>query len=232
MSEIAQRIVQIRKRIAEAAARVGRPPEEIELIAVSKTVDIPQVLDAYENAGQVVFGENRVQELVRKYDERFQWHQIGHLQTNKVKYIVDKVTLIHSVDSLHLAEEIDRQGGKIGRVVPILLQVNVSGEESKFGVDPGEVFSLVTKMSQMRNISLKGLMTMAPNVTNPEETRTIFRKLRNQYIDIINKNIDNVNMKYLSMGMSNDFEIAVEEGANLVRIGSSIFTKDKKMERL
>lgn len=232
MSEIAQRILEVRERIAKAATRVGRNPAEIQLIAVSKTVDIPQVLDAYENAGQTVFGENRVQELVRKYDSRFQWHQIGHLQTNKVKYIVDKVTLIHSVDSLHLAEEIDRQGKKIGKVVPVLLQVNVSGEQSKFGVAPSEVFDLVTKMSQMRNISLEGLMTMAPNVTDPEKTRVFFRNLREQYIDIRSKNIDNVNMKYLSMGMSNDFEIAIEEGANLVRVGTSIFTKDKKMNRL
>lgn len=198
MSEIAQRILEVRERIAKAATRVGRNPAEIQLIAVSKTVDIPQVLDAYENAGQTVFGENRVQELVRKYDSRFQWHQIGHLQTNKVKYIVDKVTLIHSVDSLHLAEEIDRQGKKIGKVVPVLLQVNVSGEQSKFGVAPSEVFDLVTKMSQMRNISLEGLMTMAPNVTDPEKTRVFFRNLREQYIDIRSKNIDNVNMKYLS----------------------------------
>ncbi len=232
MSEIAQRILAVKERIAKAATRVGRDPAEVQLIAVSKTVDIPQVLDAYENAGHTVFGENRVQELVRKYDSRFQWHQIGHLQTNKVKYIVDKVTLIHSVDSLHLAEEIDRQGKKIGKVVSVLLQVNVSGEESKFGVAPSEVFDLVTKMSQMRNISLKGLMTMAPNVTDPEKTRVFFRNLRNQYIDIKSKNIDNVNMNYLSMGMSNDFEIAIEEGANLVRIGTSIFTKDKKMDRL
>lgn len=232
MSEIAARIEQVRERIAKAALRVGRNPDEIQLIAVSKTVDIPQVLDAYENAGQTVFGENRVQELVRKYDPRFQWHQIGHLQTNKVKYIVDKATLIHSVDSLHLAEEIDRQGKRIDRVVPVLLQVNVSGEESKFGVDPSEVLGLVTKMSQMRNISLEGLMTMAPNVTNPENTRVFFRKLRQQYLDIESKNIDNVTMKYLSMGMSNDFEIAVEEGANLVRVGTSIFTKDKKMDSL
>ena len=232
MSEIAQRIKSVRERIAAAAIRAGRNPEEIQLIAVSKTVDIPQVLEAYEQAGQTVFGENRVQELVRKYDPRFQWHQIGHLQTNKVKYIVDKVDLIHSVDSLHLAEEIDRQGKKVERVVPILLQVNVSGEKSKFGVDFSEVLPLVTKMSQMRNISLKGLMTMAPNVTEPEKTRSIFRQLRTLYVDIESKNIDNVNMNYLSMGMSNDFEVAIEEGANLVRIGSSIFTKDKKMEHL
>ena len=232
MSEIADRIAEVRRRIADAAARVGRDPGEIQLIAVSKTVDIPQVLDAYENAGQMAFGENRVQELVRKYDPRFQWHQIGHLQTNKVKYIVDKVELIHSVDSLHLAEEINRQGEKIGKTVSVLLQVNVSGEESKFGVSPCEVFSLVTKMSQMRNISLKGLMTMAPNVTNPEKTRLFFRELKNIYIDIGNKKIDNVHMNYLSMGMSNDFEIAIEEGANLIRVGTSIFTKDKKIERL
>ncbi len=228
MSNISKNIQNVRERVTKAAIRSGRNPDDVRIIAVSKTVGKAEVLDAYENAGQIEFGENRVQELLKKYDrsEPFKWHLIGHLQTNKVKYVVDKTELIHSVDSIYLAEEIEKQAEKISRVVPFLLQVNVSGEESKFGITPEAVEGFVIKMSQYRNIRLEGLMTMAPNITNMENVRKIFKELHTIYIDISREKIHNIDMKYLSMGMSNDFEIAVEEGANLIRVGTSIFTKE------
>ena len=227
-SEIARNIFSVRERIRESAEKAGRNPDEITLVAVSKMVSKAEMIDAYENAGQVDFGENRVQSLIEKYVPEFNWHMIGHLQKNKVKYIVDKVKLIHSVDSIDLMDEIERQAKKASRQVPFLLQVNVSGEESKFGVKISEVEGIVMKMSQYRNISLEGLMTIAPNVTNSEKTRVFFNKLYNIYIDTKKERTHNVSMKYLSMGMSNDYEVAIAEGANLVRIGSSIFTKAEK----
>jgi len=237
---IRRNIEEVRERIAKAAIKSGRKPEDITLVAVSKMAPTEDIIAAME-AGQYKFGENRVQELMKKYNEineilagkkagaqdlpEPEWHLIGHLQRNKVKYVLGKVKLIHSVDSLELAQEIDQRAGKLNLVVPILLQVNVSGEKSKFGVAPEEVFDFVTKMSRFSNIRLEGLMTMAPYVTDPEETRPVFKRLRELYLDIYEKEFHNVSMKYLSMGMSNDFEVAVEEGANIVRIGSSIFHK-------
>lgn len=229
MSEIADRILAVKERVERAAVKAGRDPSEITVIAVSKTVGKEEILDAYENAEQLYFGENRVQALLEKYDPRMKWHLIGHLQKNKVKYIIDKVDLIHSVDSIALMEELEKQAQKVSRVIPFLLQVNVSGEATKFGVAPEEIFGIVTKMSQYGNIKLKGFMTMAPYVTDPEETRVFFRQLKDIYIDIRNRKLHNVDMECLSMGMSNDFEVAVEEGANLIRVGTSIFTKGKKI---
>ena len=232
---IKDNLYNLRQRAEAAAGRSGRNAEDVSIIAVSKTVDIPEVIEAYNN-GQRLFGENRVQELIRKqavlselYPElttgkdRIHWHLIGHLQSNKVKYIIDKVDLIHSVDSLELAAEIDRQAKKRSIIMPILLQVNISGEESKSGVDIEGAYDFVTEMSFYRNIKLKGLMTMAPYVTEQENTRIFFRNLKNLYVDISSKEYDNTDMEILSMGMSNDFEVAIEEGATMVRVGTYVF---------
>ncbi len=224
---IKENLDNIYSRIKIAAEKSGRKAEDIKLIAVTKTVDVDRIKNVYEY-GILDMGENRVQELLEKYDKLDQsckWHLIGHLQTNKVKYIIDKVEMIHSVDSLQLVREIDARAEKLGKKIDILLQVNVSGEESKFGIDPKDVREFVEIISGYRNISLKGMMTIAPYAQNAEDIRPIFKKLYNIYIDIKNEKLDNVTMDYLSMGMSNDFEVAIEEGANIVRIGTGIFGK-------
>jgi len=174
------------------------------------------------------FGENRVQELCGKTDVLdigCRWHLIGHLQTNKVKYIIDKVSLIHSLDSLELAEEINKRAEKAGKVMDVLIQVNVAGEETKFGIAPETTLQFVKNVSKLEHIRIKGLMTIAPAVSDPEEVRWVFADLRKLLIDIRKENIDNVDMDYLSMGMSNDFEVAIEEGAHMVRIGTALFGK-------
>ena len=215
----------VQKNIIEACKKVGRDSNEVTLIAVSKTKplsDIEEIMDL----GVIEFGENKVQELVDKYENikaPVHWHLIGHLQTNKVKYIVDKVALIHSVDSLKLAEQISKEAVKKNVISNILVQVNVAKEETKFGIETEEVYDLVEKISKLPNISILGLMTIAPFVENPEENRLIFRKLHQLYVDIKQKNIDNVNMNVLSMGMTNDYQVAIEEGATMVRVGTGIF---------
>ncbi|MBQ2276571.1 MAG: YggS family pyridoxal phosphate-dependent enzyme [Lachnospiraceae bacterium] len=215
----------VQKNIIEACKKVGRDSNEVTLIAVSKTKplsDIEEIMDL----GVIEFGENKVQELVDKYENikaPVHWHLIGHLQTNKVKYIVDKVALIHSVDSLKLAEQISKEAVKKNVISNILVQVNVAKEETKFGIETEEVYDLVEKISKLPNISIQGLMTIAPFVENPEENRLIFRKLHQLYVDIKQKNIDNVNMNVLSMGMTNDYQVAIEEGATMVRVGTGIF---------
>ena len=181
--------------------------------------------EAY-NIGVRVFGENKVQELVEKYEtlpKDIHWHMIGHLQRNKVKYIIDKVDLIHSVDSLRLAETIDREAKKHNLTANILIEVNVAGEDSKFGVPPEELENLVDGISHFSNIQVRGLMTIAPFVENAEENRAVFARLRKLSVDIAAKNIDNVNMGLLSMGMTNDYEVAIEEGATIIRVGTGIF---------
>ncbi len=179
-------------------------------------------------AGITDIGENRVQELCSKYeilDNSCNWHLIGHLQTNKVKYVIDKVRLIHSVDSIKLAREIDRQAAKAGKTVDVLIQVNVANEEMKYGIAPEEVYDFLTEASGLGNIKVKGLMTIAPFAQDMGDIRPIFRRMRKIYIDMRNENIDNISMEFLSMGMSNDFETAIEEGSNMVRIGTAIFSK-------
>ncbi len=207
--------------------------QEVNLIAVSKTHSVNQILEAY-NCGIRDFGENKVQELLGKIDllpSDIRWHLIGHLQTNKVKYIIDKVYLIHSVDSYKLALEIDKQAKKKNVYSNILIQVNISGEESKFGIEKDEAIELVKKISLLENIKIKGLMTIAPACENPENCREIFSLLYNLSIDILSLNIDNINRLNLSMGMSNDYLVAIDEGANFVRIGTDIFGKrDYKRE--
>lgn len=216
---------QVEERIRAACARAGRSRSEVTLIAVSKTKPASMIEEVY-SFGQRDFGENKVQELTEKYEvlpEDIRWHLIGHLQRNKVKYIVDKACLIHSVDSLRLAETIEEQAAKKGVTVPVLIEVNVAGEESKFGVSVEEASVLAEKISHLTHLSLCGLMTIAPFVSDPEDNRDIFRRLKKLSVDIEAKNIDNVTMNVLSMGMTNDYEVAVEEGATLVRVGTGIF---------
>lgn len=210
----------------EEACRVsGRNPEEVSLIAVSKTKPIPMLQEAYD-AGCRDFGENKVQEIMDKIDRLpsdIRWHMIGHLQTNKVKYIVGKVFLIHSVDSLHLAEAISKEAVKQNTTVNILIEVNVAKEDTKYGAMAEDTVSLVEKIALLPGISVKGLMTIAPYVENPQENRQYFVKLRQLAVDIKSKNIDNVHMDILSMGMTGDYMVAIEEGATYVRVGTGIF---------
>lgn len=226
---ICENLAEINQQIEYAAAKSGRKREDITLVAVSKTVGAAEVNEAY-NAGQRVFAENRVQCLLQKLDTTAQydmkdidWHLIGTLQTNKVKYIIDKVSLIHSVDSLHLAEEINKCAAKKGLSMDCLLQVNVSKEESKHGVGIEDVDNIVEEFTKFDNLKLKGLMTMAPFDADEYELRSIFSKLHKKYIDIGSQKGHNVNMSYLSMGMTHDFSYAIEEGANMIRVGTGIF---------
>jgi pyridoxal phosphate enzyme (YggS family) len=226
---ICENLAEINQQIEYAAAKSGRKREDITLVAVSKTVGAAEVNEAY-NAGQRVFAENRVQCLLQKLDTTAQydlkdidWHLIGTLQTNKVKYIIDKVSLIHSVDSLHLAEEINKCAAKKGLTMNCLLQVNVSKEESKHGVGIEDVDRIVEEFTKFDNLKLKGLMTMAPFDADEYELRSIFSRLHKKYIDIGSQKGHNVNMSYLSMGMTHDFSYAIEEGANMIRVGTGIF---------
>lgn len=215
----------VEDRIAAACQEAGRKPEDVTLIAVSKTKPVEMLREAYE-CGCRDFGENKVQELLDKYEvmpRDIRWHMIGHLQRNKVKYIVDKVYLIHSVDSLRLAEEISKEAVKKQVTVSVLVEINVAGEESKFGTTAREAAALVEEIAKLPNMIVKGLMTIAPYVENPEENRLYFAMLRQIYVDIIHKNIDNVCMKELSMGMTGDYETAITEGATYIRIGTGIF---------
>ncbi len=221
---IKENLTIVQNRIAEAENKAGRVGKTT-LIAVSKTKPVEMIREAYD-AGIRDFGENRVQEIVEKYPvlpKDIRWHLIGHLQTNKVKYIIDKVAMIHSVDSLRLAEEISRQAVKHNVTMDILIEVNVAGEESKFGVSVSDAPGLCMQISALDNIRVRGLMTVAPIVEDEEQNRAVFCALRQLLVDIQAKNIDNVNMDCLSMGMSGDYYVAVEEGATFVRVGTSIF---------
>ena len=221
-----ENLEEVEEKIAKACERAGRAREEVTLIAVSKTKPVEMLQEIYDE-GIRDFGENKVQELTEKYEvmpKDMKWHMIGHLQRNKVKYIVDKVTLIHSVDSLRLAETISREAEKKGVTVPILIEVNIAGEETKFGLSSKEeVISLTEQIAALPNLSVKGLMTVAPPAKDPEENRPLFREIRQLSVDITNKNIDNVSMEILSMGMTNDYTVAIEEGATMVRVGTGIF---------
>lgn len=219
------RIEEVEERIQEACRRAGRDRSEVTLIAVSKTKPAEVLKEAYD-LGIRVFGENKVQELTEKYEvlpKDIRWHMIGHLQTNKVKYIADKVELIHSVDSLKLAETIEKEAAKRNRTIDILVEVNVAEEESKFGLRVEEVIPFIEKVAGFSHINVRGLMTIAPFVENPEKNRSVFADLRKLSVDITEKNIDNVNVSILSMGMTNDYEVAIEEGATMVRVGTGIF---------
>lgn len=222
---LAENLNQVRTRIEQACEKAGRDSSEVTLMAVSKTKPVEMLMEAYE-AGARVFGENKVQEIMDKYDRLpsdIQWHMIGHLQRNKVKYIIDKVAMIHSVDSLRLAETIEQEAAKKNRQMPILIEVNVAEEESKFGLSVDEVLPFLLEISKFPHLEVKGLMTIAPFVENPEENREIFRKLKKLSVDIAAKNINNITMSVLSMGMTGDYEVAVQEGATMVRVGTGIF---------
>lgn len=220
-----ENLKEVQENILKACEKSGRNPEDVTLIAVSKTKPVSMLQEIYdENIRD--FGENKVQELVEKYDELPQdikWHMIGHLQRNKVKYIVDKVCLIHSVDSYRLAEEINIQAKKKNITVPILVEVNIAEESSKFGIYAEDAIALVEQIAQLENVRIKGLMTIAPFVENPEDNRQYFRNIRQLSVDIAAKNIDNVSMNVLSMGMTGDYMVAIEEGATMVRVGTGIF---------
>ena len=222
---VVENLAKVEKKVCAACERAGRRRDEVTLIAVSKTKPVSMIEELLPG-GTRDFGENKVQELCEKYEQLpkdIRWHLIGHLQRNKVKYVVDKACLIHSVDSLRLAEAISAEGKKRGITVPVLIEVNVAGEESKFGVKPEEAESLIREIAGMPSISVKGLMTIAPYVENPEENRIHFSNLRKLCVDIKNKNIDNVSMNILSMGMTGDYEVAIEEGATMIRVGTGIF---------
>lgn len=222
---IKENLQEVNSVLKSSCEKAGRPASEVTLIAVSKTKPIEMLTEAYES-GCRHFGENKVQELVEKYEvmpKDIKWHMIGHLQRNKVKYIVDKVYLIHSVDSLKLAEEISKEAQKKKVVVSILIEVNVAGEESKFGIKPEEAEEVIRQIALLPGIMIKGLMTIAPYVDNPEDNRQYFAQLKQLSVDISKKNIDNVIMSVLSMGMTGDYAVAIEEGATFIRVGTGIF---------
>lgn len=224
-SFVTENLNDVEEKIKEACRRSNRDRQEITLIAVSKTKPVSLIMEAYDSQIRQ-FGENKVQELTDKFAQMPQdvhWHLIGHLQRNKVKYIVDKVALIHSVDSLRLAEEISKEAGKKNVVVDVLVQINVAGEDTKFGLSREEAMDCIMDMAKLSNIHVRGLMTIAPFVDNPEDNRVHFRDLKKLAVDIREKNIDNIDMDFLSMGMTGDYEVAIEEGATHIRVGTGIF---------
>ena len=215
----------VEENICRACQRAGRDRKDVTLIAVSKTKPVWMLKEVYD-LGICQFGENKVQELMDKYSvlpPDINWHMIGHLQRNKVKYIIDKAALIHSVDSLRLADMIEAEAAKRQITVNVLLEVNIAREETKYGLMPEEVIRTAESFANYKNICVQGLMTIAPFVENPEENRVHFANLHKLSVDIAKKNIDNVYMSVLSMGMTNDYEAAIEEGATHVRVGTGIF---------
>ena len=222
---LAENLQEVRAEIAAAARRAGRNPEDVLLLAVTKTHPVEVVREAIA-AGLTELGENRVQELLEKQaqiTDPVRWHLIGHLQTNKVKNVVGRVALIHSVESLRLAEEISRKAVALGLVQNVLVELNMAGEESKFGIKPEECRAFLRQIAPLPGLKVKGLMTVAPFVEDPERNRVYFRQMRELSVDIAAEKLDNVDMEHLSMGMSNDFAVAVEEGATIVRVGTRLF---------
>lgn len=220
-----ENLKKVQENIVLAAKRARRNPDDITLIAVSKTKPAEMIKEVYD-CGVREFGENKVQEILQKSEllpPDISWHMIGHLQRNKVKAVIGRAKLIHSVDSVRLAEEISKQAFNSGIVVNILLEVNVAGEETKYGFRPDELNDIFPKIAALPNIFIRGLMTSAPFVADPEDNRIYFRQLKQLCVDLRNKNIDNTSMDVLSMGMTNDYEVAVEEGATCVRVGTAIF---------
>ena len=238
MSEIKENLLGVIERIEMAARRVGRDPKEIKLVAVSKTVDATRIKEAIE-AGASILGENYVQEAQKKIEEigrpactercgegrSVAWHFIGHLQSNKAKYAVRLFDMIHSIDSLSLAEELNRRAEQVGQVAKVMIEVNISGEATKFGTDEEKVFSIVRGILNLGRLSLEGLMTMPPYFDLPEMSRPYYTELRELKERMVREGIP---LKELSMGMSNDFEVAIEEGATYVRVGTAIFGERKK----
>lgn len=222
---LTENVIEVEKNIQAACDRAGRSREEVRLIAVSKTKPVSDIEEVL-TTGILDYGENKVQELSDKYDvlpKNIRWHMIGHLQRNKVKYLIGKTVLIHSVDSLRLAEQIEHEAAKADTIMNVLIEVNVAGEESKFGTTCNEAIELVRAVAALKHVKIKGLMTIAPFTDNPEDNRIYFKKLKQLSVDIKSKNIDNVDMDELSMGMTGDYEVAIEEGATMVRAGTGIF---------
>ena len=222
---VTESLKEVEKKVEEACKRAGRERSEVTLIAVSKTKPVEMLQEVYDT-GVRDFGENKVQELSDKYDvlpKNIRWHMIGHLQRNKVKYLIGKTVLIHSVDSLRLAEQIEHEAAKADTIMNVLIEVNVAGVESKFGTTCNEAIELVRAVAALKHVKIKGLMTIAPFTDNPEDNRIYFKKLKQLSVDIKSKNIDNVDMDELSMGMTGDYEVAIEEGATMVRVGTGIF---------
>ncbi len=222
---IKDNLIEIEDNIKKTCIKANRAEDAAKLIAVSKTKPADMVLEAY-NCGMRDFGENKVQEIMDKYPvlpKDIRWHLIGHLQRNKVKYIIDKVYLIHSVDSVRLAEQIQHEAEKANVHMNILIQVNIAMEDTKFGLNVDELTDTIQQISKFERVHIMGLMTIGPMTDNVENIRMVFRKLKQLSVDIQSKNIDNVNMNVLSMGMSGDYTIAIEEGSTYVRVGTSIF---------
>ena len=229
---IAENIRTVRENIRRACLECGRRPEEVTLVAVSKTKPVSMIQEAAD-AGQTVFGENHVQELAEKTKAfpQLEWHMIGHLQRNKVHQVLGKVSLIHSLDSLRLAEQIEKEAEKKGIFVPVLIEVNEAKEESKYGFFPEEAEEAVRRIASLPHIRVKGLMTIAPYVEDPEKNRPVFRELTQFFIDMRSKNLHNVSMEHLSMGMTNDYLVAVSQGATMVRVGTGIFGERQYQNR-
>jgi len=222
---LTENVIEVEKNIQAACDRAGRSRDEVRLIAVSKTKPVSDIEEVL-TTGILDYGENKVQELSDKYEvlpKNIRWHMIGHLQRNKVKYLIGKTVLIHSVDSLRLAEQIEHEAAKADTIMNVLIEVNVAGEESKFGTTCNEAIELVQAVAALKHLKIKGLMTIAPFTDNPEDNRIYFKKLKQLSVDIKSKNIDNVDMDELSMGMTGDYEVAIEEGATMVRVGTGIF---------
>ena len=225
MNTIKDHLNEVRENIRKACEKSGRSPKEVTLIAVSKTKPLFMLEEAYE-AGARDFGENKVQEILEKcprMPEDARFHMIGHLQRNKVKYLIGKVTMIHSVDSLRLAEEISKESVKKDAQTDILLEINCAGEESKFGIRPKDTLALVRQIAVLPNVHIRGLMTVAPLTQTPEENRVYFQLMKKLSVDIAQESVDNVSMDVLSMGMTIDYHTAIEEGSTCVRVGTGIF---------
>ena len=228
---IEQNIIEILQRIENAAKRVGRNKEEIILIAVSKTHPVEKILKAKE-CGINIFGENKAQELVQKYPlvEDVKWHFIGHLQRNKVKYIIDKVEMIHSLDSIELAQEIDKRAAKLNKKMQVLIEINIGKEESKSGIYEEDIFEFCKALAKYNNLTVSGIMTVPPVNTDISKTREYFKRMKLLFEEIKKLQYPNFNIKYISMGMTDDFEIAIEEGTNIIRIGTGIFGERNYMK--
>ncbi|AGB40815.1 pyridoxal phosphate enzyme, YggS family [Halobacteroides halobius DSM 5150] len=226
MQQVKKRLKRIKERVKEAALKAGRNPEDIKVVAVSKTHSLDKIKQVSQ-AGIISFGESRVQELRDKYETmpHLDWHMIGHLQRNKVKYLarMKNCKLIHSVDSLRLAKKIEDRAQKADRQMNVLIQVNIAKDKNKYGLAPEKINDFLTKVATLDYLQVKGLMTLVPYVDDPEEVRPYFRELRELFTEIKARQISGIKMKELSMGMTNDFEIAIEEGATIVRIGRGIF---------
>jgi len=221
---VAENIKYVKDRIQVACKRANRDSRDIILIGVSKTHPIEKLIEANE-AGIEVFGESKAQELMEKFEQLqgVKWHFIGHLQKNKVKYIIDKVELIHSLDDIELAQEIDKRAKNIDKVMDVLIQINIGKEESKYGIYKQDIWDFCNSLKDFENIKVKGLMCIPPADANIDETRKYFREMKQIYDDVKKLEYNNFDIMYLSMGMSDDFEVAIEEGANIVRVGTGIF---------